>query len=837
MRVFDGIEQDLRYGFRVLARAPGFTAVAVLTLALGIGANAAIFSLTDQILLRRLPVQHPEELVVLRSPGPRQGHTWSDSDNAASFSYPMYKELREAAGPVFSGLLARFAVTVNVAGKTGSERVDGELVSGDYFAVLGVGPALGRVLSRADETAPGADAVTVLSYDCWRRRFGGDPGVVGRTLTVNGTPLAVVGVARAGFDGVQVGQTPDLFIPITLKATMTPNWDGLDDHRDFWLAILGRLQPGLGVAAAEDELKRVFRPLLEAELPLMHFPPETQERFLARTLLLDPGERGRGILQAETRQALLVLAAMVGVVLLIVCANLASLQVARGEARRRELAVRQSLGAGRRRLVGQLLAESLLLALAGAAVGLLIAGWTLAALIAAIPENYGALGLTAELDLRVLAFAVGLSVATAVLFGLAPALRSTRVDLNGALKEGSRHSAGRATARFRHGLIGSQVALTAVLLTGAGLFTASLIRLQRLDLGFQPERLVKFSIAPELNGSSPAETLALVERLRQRLAALPGVVAVGAAELPVLADTDADSNVTVEGFTPPEGERPRVQKNWIGPGYLAALGTPPIAGRELDAGDGPGAPKVAVVNETFVRRYVASGEPIGRRFAFGDGSGTQLDIEIVGVVRDSKHMSVRSEIVPFAYLPYAQDDTLGQVTFYVRSARQPAALLPTLRDTARAIVPDQPIFDLKTLERQLAESLFTDRLLTLLSVAFGLLAALLAAVGLYGVLAQTVARRTREIGIRMALGATRERVGWLVLREIAATAGAGLAVGLVVALAAGRLVESQLFGVHAGDPVVYAGVAALLAAVAALSAFHPVRRAVRVGPSVALRYE
>ena len=424
-----------------------------------------------------------------------------------------------------------------------------------------------------------------------------------------------------------------------------------------------------------------------------------------------------------------------------------------------------------------------------------------------------------------------------MLFGLAPALRSTRVDLNGALKEGSRHSAGRATARFRHGLIGSQVALTAVLLTGAGLFTASLIRLQRLDLGFQPERLVKFSIAPELNGSSPAETLALVERLRQRLAALPGVVAVGAAELPVLADTDADSNVTVEGFTPPEGERPRVQKNWIGPGYLAALGTPLLAGRDLDDGDGPGAPKVAVVNETFVRRYVASGEPIGRRFAFGDGSGTRLDIEIVGVVRDSKHMSVRSEIVPFVYLPYAQDDTLGQVTFYVRSAREPAALVPALRDTARAIVPDQPIFDLKTLERQLAESLFTDRLLTLLSVAFGLLAALLAAVGLYGVLAQTVARRTREIGIRMALGATRERVGWLVLREIVATAGAGLAVGLGVALAAGRLVESQLFGVHAGEPVVYAGAAALLAAVAALSAFPPVRRAVRVGPSVALRYE
>ena len=831
------IAQDLRYGFRVLTRAPGFTAVAVLTLALGIGANAAIFSLTDQILLRRLPVERPEELVVLRSPGPVQGHRWSDGDDAASFSYPMYKDLRASSGGVFAGLVARFPVTVNVVGKGRTERVAGELVSGNYFAVLGVGPAVGRLLNPADETAPGADAVAVLSYDCWRRRFGGDPGVVGQALAVNGTPLTVVGVARAGFTGVQVGQTPDLFIPITMKATMTPNWDGLDDHRDYWLAILGRLRPRLGVAAAQDELARLYRPLLEAELPLMHFPPDRREQFLARQILLQPGANGRPILQGGTRRPLVVLAAMVGVVLLIVCANLASLQVARGEGRRRELAVRQSLGAGRQQLVGQLLVESLLLALGGAACGLVIGEWTLAALIAAIPRSFGALGLTAEIDLRVLLFAVGLSVAAAVLFGLTPALRSTRLDLNTALKEGSRHSAGRSTARFRHGLIASQVALTAVLLIGAGLFTASLVRLEQLDLGFRPERLAEFSIAPELSGSSPAETLALVERLRQRLVALPGVAAVSAAELPVLADTDSGSNITVEGYTPPEGEKSRTRENWVGPSYFTTLGTPVVAGRELEERDGPGSPQVAVVNESFVRSYFVGGEAVGRRFAFGDGSGVHPDIEIVGVVADSKHSTVRSEIGPFVYLPYAHHDTLGGVTFYVRSPQEPAALVRTLRDTVHAVVPDQPVYDLQTLERRVAESLFTDRLLTVLSVAFGLLAALLAAVGLYGVLAQAVVRRTREIGIRMALGATRERVGWLVLREVVATAGAGLVVGLGAAFAAGRLVESQLFGVHAGEPVVYAGAAALLAAVAVLAAYHPVRRAVRVGPSVALRYE
>ena len=591
------------------------------------------------------------------------------------------------------------------------------------------------------------------------------------------------------------------------------------------------------MARSENALVGVFRPLLESELAVLRLAPDRRERFLARKILLQPGARGRSILQAETWRPLVVLAAMVGLVLLIVCANLASLQMARGEARRREFAVRQSLGAGRRRLIGQLLTESLLLALAGSAVGLLIAGWALAALIAAIPKSFGALGLTAEIDLRILAFAVGLSVVTALLFGLTPALRSTRLDLNGALKAGSRHSTGPSALRFRYGLIASQVALTAMLLAGAGLFIASLVRLQRLDLGFQPERLAEFSIDPQLSGSTPAETLALVERIRQRLAALPGVAAVSAAELPVLADANADSNITVEGYTPPAGERPRAAKNWVGPGYFAAIGTPLLDGRELEESDGPGAPPVALVNETFARRFGTGGEAIGRHLVFSDGSGAHPDIEIVGVVRDSKHSNVRSEILPFVYLPYAQDDTLGGVTFYVRSAQEPAALVPALRETVRTIVPDQPVYDLKTVERQMAESLFTDRLLTSLSVSFGLLAALLAAVGLYGALAQTVAGRTREIGIRMALGATRERVGWLVLQEVAAAAAAGLMLGLGAAFAAGRLVESQLFGVHAGDPLVYAGAAALLAAVAALAAYPPVRRAMRLGPSVALRYE
>ncbi|MBZ5536347.1 MAG: ABC transporter permease [Acidobacteriia bacterium] len=833
----ESLFQDLRYALRMLFKNPGFTAVAVLTLSLGIGANTAIFSLTDQVLFRLLPVVRPGELVILRSPGPNPGHTWSDSDDTASFSYPLYKDLRER-NTVLAGVLARFPTSLNVAGDGQTERASGELVSGNYFELLGVRPALGRVLTPADESAPGANPVAVLSYGYWTRRFGGDPGILNKVLNVNGTPLTVVGVSRPGFAGIQIGQLPDIFVPITMKPMMTPNWDGLNDLKDHWVAILGRLRPGMTRPQAEAGLLPVYRSILESELPLMGLSATTKSRFLQKQILLGEGSHGRPVLQNDAQRPLLVLMAMVGLVLLIACANLANLQLAHGLARQREVAVRAALGAGRLRMVRQLLTESVLLALAGGATGLLVASWMLETFIGAIPQGLGAVGLEARLDPRVIGFTLGLSVGTAILFGLIPALRATRIDLQSTLQgQGAAVSNSLSHVRLRKGLIVSQVALTAVLLIVAGLFARSLDNLKRLSLGVRIDHVIQFSIAPELNRYTPPQTLSLFDRMRAGIGALPGVRSVSTAEVPVFDNSDMGSNITVQGYAPHEEEDMHVFKNWVGPDYFSTMGTPLIAGREFNEGDRAEAPKVAIINETMARRFFAGRNPIGGRFAFGAGHNTLPDIEIVGLVKDSKHTSLRSEIHPFVCLPYEQDTKLGGITFYVRTAMEPAAMLETLRHTVERFDPNLPLYDLKTLQNKVDESLFSDRLLTFLSLCFGVLAALLAAVGLYGVMTYTVTRRTREIGMRVALGATRENVAWLILREVARMTGVGLTIGLAAAFALGRLIESQLFGIRASDPLVFVLAAVLLAAVALLAGYLPAHRATRVDPMVALRCE
>ncbi|MGB7624505.1 MAG: ABC transporter permease [Terriglobia bacterium] len=829
--------QDLRYGFRMLFKNPGFTAVAVLTLALGIGANTAIFSLTDQILIRLLPVERPKELVILRSPGPNPGHTWSDSDDTAFFSYPMYKDLRER-NTVFTGLLARYPATLNVSGGGQTERASGELVSGNYFEVLGVHPALGRVLTVADESAPGANPVAVLSYGYWTRRFGGDPAILNKVLIVNETPITVVGVSRDGFSGVQIGRLPDLFIPITMKARMTPNWDGLNDRKDHWVAILGRMSSGMKRTQAEAGLLPIYRSILESELPQLGLSETTRDRFLKKEILLDAGSHGRPILQHDAQQPLLVLMVMVGLVLLIACANLANLQLARGLARQREIAVRVAMGAGRLRLVRQLLTESMLLALAGGVAGLLIASWMLEAFLEALPVSLEAVGLEARLDPRVIAFALALTVLTSILFGMIPALRATRVNLQNTLKEqGASVTSTLSHVRLRKGLIVSQVALTAVLLITAGLFARSFDKLKRLPLGVRIDHVIQFSIAPELNRYSPSRTLTLFDHMREGIAALPGVRSVSAAEIPVFDNSDEGSNITVQGYAPHADEDMHVFKNWVGPGYFATMDTPLVAGREFNEGDTAGAPKVAIINETMAHRLFAGRNPVGSRFAFGSPRNTFPDIEIVGLVKDSKHTSLRSEIHSFVSLPYKQDVKLGQITFYVRTTQEPAAMMATLRKSVDHEDPNLPLYNLKTLQSQVDESLFSDRLLTILSLCLGILAALLAAVGLYGVMSYTVTRRTREIGMRIALGATRENVAWLILREVARMVSVGLVLGIAVAFALGRFIESQLFGIRASDPLIFILIPLLLAAVALLAGYLPAHRATRVDPMVALRYE
>jgi predicted permease len=834
----DTLWQDLRYGFRTLMKNRGFTAVAVLTLALGLGANTAIFSLTDQILLRLLPVEKPDELVILRSPGPKQGRVWSDGDSDTSFSYPLYKELRDKNN-VFSGLLGRFAIPLSVAGDGQTERANGELVTGNYFEVLGVRPALGRVFTDDDDRTPGASPIVVLSHGYWTRRFGANPDVLNKTLVVNGTGMTVVGVARAGFNGVQVGQLPDIFIPMTMKAQMTPNSDGLNDHKDFWMAIIGRLKPGLSRQQAEAAFSPIHRQILQEELPLMgKWSAETQQRFLDKPMLLDKGGRGRQILQHDTAQPLLVLMGMVGLVLLIACANVANLLMARGAARQREIAIRMAVGAGRFRLVRQFLVESLLLSLIGGGVGLLVAAWTISGLVAAIPSSMGAMGLSPQLDLRLLTFNFALAVITGVLFGLLPALRATRLNLEGTLREqGSSVSGSHAQVRFRKGLVVSQIVLTTVLLVGAGLFAKSLNNLQRLNLGLRPDQLIAFSIAPELNGYKPPQTIALFDQLHQSLATQPGVDAVTEAEISIFTDSNSASNITVEGYQPQDDEEMTVYQNYIGPNYFSALGIPLVRGREFALSDGADSPKVAIINESMAQLYFAGREPLGAHLAFGGGDKIKLDIQIVGIAKDSKHASVREKNRPFIYVPYGQRKTIGNITFYVKTKQDLSVMATTLRQQVQRLDSNLPVYDLKTLEQQINESLFADKFLTTLSLSFALLAALLAVVGLYGVMAYTVTRRTREIGIRMALGATRGNVSWLILREVVVLALVGLIVGLPAAYGLGRVTESLLFGVTASDPLVFVAAGLLLSVATLVGGYLPARKAAGIDPLTALRYE
>lgn len=774
--------------------------------------------------------------MILRSPGEKPGHTSSDSDDATSFSYPLYRDLR-AHNQVFSGLLARYAVPLNIAGQGSTERARGELVSGNYFEVLGVSPALGRVFSLQDETAPGANPVAVLSYGYWERRFGRDPSILNKKLTVNGSVLTVIGVARPGFTGVQIGQLPDVFIPVTMKPQMTPNWNGLESANDHWLAILGRLPPDITRARAQVALQPLYHSLLVSELPAMKLSSHSQRLFLSRPLLLEAGGNGRQVLQADARQPLLMLSLMVGLVLLIACANLASLLVARGEARQREIAVRLAVGAGHWRLVRQLFTENLLLAWLGGAAGILFADWILALLVRAMQESIDILGLETQLDRRVLAYAGGLSLLTAILFGLLPALRAARSNLQTALKDlGTSVSHRISSVRLRKALIVGQVALTAVLLTAAGLFTRSLLNLQNTNLGVRTDHVIEFTIAPQLSRYSPPQTLALVERLRQVIAATPSVSSVSAATVPILAGDNWGADVRVAGYNAREGEDMHMWRNGVGPDYFATMGTPLLAGREFRESDNSAGPLVAIVNATFARRFLQGRNPLGAHFRFGS-SPEQPQIEIVGVVKDSKHSDSRDPIHPFIYTPYAQDPALGRATFYVRTAAEPTAMAATLRKTVQELDPNLPVYDMQTLVQQINDTVFADRLLTFLSLCLGLLAAVLAAVGLYGVMAYVVARRTREIGIRMALGASRENVAGMILREVGRLAGIGLAIGLFVALAAGRLVASLLYGVRATDPLVFVVAMLLLALVALLAGGLPARKAASVDPVVALRYE
>jgi putative ABC transport system permease protein len=831
--------QDLRYGVRMLAKNPGFTAIAVLTLALGIGANTAIFSLLNQVLLRRLPVRNPEQLVILKSPGPKRGHVWSDGDDSEILSYPLYKGLAKNTA-VFDGVFARYQFSASIATHGQTERGSGELVTGNYFQTLGVQPALGRLLSPADDDVQGAHPVLVLSHGYWTQHFGGDSGVLNQTILVNNTVMTIVGVAQAGFTGIQVGQTPDIFVPMTMKGQMTPIRNGLDDWNDYFLAVLARVKPGVSKEQAEAAINVDYHPLLEQQAASLHFSAGGKDRqeFLNKKVVLYPGAQGRTTVQRDSGPALEALFAMVGLVLLIACTNVANLLLAKGAARQREFAIRSALGATKGRMIRQLMVESFLCAVAGGGFGLLLGSWLMNILTQAVVSESGLQGISSKVDASVLGFAAAATATSALVFGLLPAWRVARGTVSQVLKDqGSTGSAGPGHVRFRKFLVAGQVAFTVLLLTGATLFAQTLWNLRKQNLGLSTENLITFSVSPQLSGYDGPRTIALVDQLRQRLAGLPGVSGVGSSQIAVLTGTDMGTNITVEGRQNLDTDERHVNYDAVSPNYFSTMRVPLLSGREFNDADTATSPKVAIINETMMKMFFPNRNPIGVHLAMGSGNDLKFEIEIVGVVKDAKESHVRDNARPYFYRPYAQFGKLFGMTFYVRTNQDPLLIANDLRQTVRQQDANLPVYELKTVSRVVDEDLFAERVIAGLSSSFGALAAVLAALGIYGVLAYLVVQRTREIGIRLALGAASAHVRALVFKEVGWMVLAGIVVGLPSAYALARLSESLFFGVHAGDVTVYIISLSVIVVIAAIACYVPSRRATRIDPIVALRYE
>jgi predicted permease len=809
----------LKLAFRTLRKTPFVTGVAVLSLALGIGATTAIFSIFDQILLRALPVPAPERLVSLSLPGPKPGSQSCNQagDCDAVFSYPMFRDLQREQS-VFTNLAAHRLFGANLAYRGQTINGEGVLISGSYFQVLGVQPALGRLINSGDDQAVGESLVATLSHDYWTTQFGQDPNVLNEAITVNGHSLTIVGVAPRGFHGTTLGARPQVFVPITLNAMMnpfTPDAGVFANRRSYWLYVFGRLRPGVSVEQARAALEVPYRHIVtEVEAPLQTgMSDQTLARFKAKPIVVEANPQGQSSVHSEARLPMTMLMGVTVFVLLIACANIANLLLARSAARSGEMAVRLSIGAGRRHLIAQLLTEALLLAVIGGIAGLLVARWTLALIGSLLPAEASQ---TIDLALsgRMLGFAAVVTLGTGLLFGLFPALHSTRADLLSTLKgQSGQPSGARAAARFRSSLATAQIAISMALLISAGLFTKSLFNISRVDLGLQIDNLVTFGVSPLLNGYTPERSRILFERLEDELAALPGVTSVTASLVPLLAGSNWGSSVSVEGFERGPDTDANSRFNEIGPDYFRTLGIPLIAGREFTRADALGAPKVAIVNEAFAKKFNLGRDAVGKRMA-GGGLDAELDTEIVGLVQNAKYSEVKQEIPPLFFQPYRQDERAGFLNFYIRTATRPEALLPLITRTVAQLDPNLPVEQLRTMPQQVRENVFFDRFVTVLSASFAALATLLAAIGLYGVLAYTVAQRTREIGLRMALGAAPGRVRRMVLGQVGLMTAIGGVVGLIAAWFIGPMAEARLYQLDGRDPMVFAAAAALLSGIA-----------------------
>jgi putative ABC transport system permease protein len=825
----------IRLAIRSLRKAPLVSLVVIFSVGLGIGANTAIFSLLHQVILRSLPIERPEELAVVTSPGDFKGgrnSTDASGDMDYIFSYPVFRELEKHPVGV-TGVAAFRTIGANLSFQ--KQTVPGSLlvVSGGYFPLLGVKPALGRTILPEDDAGAG-NPVAMISYGYWRDRLGGQANVLNQPLRVNGQIFTVVGVAPKGFTSTTLGEDPDAYVPLAFKPLLTPHWNGTDRWDDYWLYLLTRPKPGVTRAQAQAALNTVFAGLVEQQtkMPRFHYGSKI-ERFLKARLTLKDGSHGQSEMRDQTKTPLLILMAASLLVLLIAVTNAASLLLARSADRRREMAIRAAMGGGRGALMGQMLVESLLLAVAGGAAGLLFATATLRLLLAelagGVPMHY----LGAALDVPVLLFGLGLATVTGLIFGLYPAWEATRVSVADTLKSESLQSSGtRSTARVRKVLVCAQVLVSTVLLISGGLFLKSLVNILHIDLGMKTENVIGFSVAPALNGYTPERTRALFEQIESQMAAIPGVRSVSAAQVPLIAGDNWGNDVTVEGAKPHPGTYWNSRLNEIGPGYFANMGIPLMAGREFTESDNLAGPEVGVVNQTFVKQFLDGRNPIGLKF----GSG-KPEVTIVGVVKDSHYSSVKQAVPPVYYTPWRQDKEVNDLNFYVRSALPPGQVMPQIRRVLAHIDSDLPADNLRTLDEQINLNIQNERMVLQLSAVFAILAATLAMLGLYAVMAHSVARRRREIGIRMAMGAAPARIRLMVLRELLWILGIGLAAGVPAALALARYAKSQLYEVQVNDASVVAGVVLLLSLTSFAAGFLPARRAARISPMDALRYE
>jgi predicted permease len=826
----------VRLALRGFAKAPVFTAVAVLSLALAIGANTALFGLLDQLILRTLPVERPQELVQLRVEGGRFGS--NSGDGVRTFSHPLFLAFREKSRSVLSGLTGHRAERVSLVGADRSEMVDAAIVAGNFFEVFGVRPAIGRVLADSDDRVKDGAPVAVLQHDFWRTRFAGDPRIVGRTVRLNGTPFTVVGVAAPGFIGVDPTAATGIWVPVTMKRAITPTWDDFEDERSAWFYLFGRLKPGVSRVEAEAALKVLYRQRQEEELKGEHYQrfPDGRERFLRQTFSLDEAGGGQSFLREGFSRPLIVLQWLVGIVLLIACANVANLLLARAASRRREMAIRTAIGASRVQLVRKLLVESLLLAGAGGLLGALLSVLLSRTLVRFIAVDPAALAIETTPDLRVLLFTAAVSLLTALAFGLVPALQGSRVSPGLAMKEESGSVAG-GHVRLRKTLVAVQVGLATVLLIGAGLFVRTLQNLRKVDLGFRTEQVVMFGVRPATVYDVGRKRV-VFRTLIEDLGRVPGVRRVGGATSRLLTGGRWDTSISIPGVQPTRGDSaPWSYFNAVTPGYFETLGMPIRLGRAFTWDDWGGPREYAVVNQALVDEYLPNQVPIGRMM--GRGRNSPPDTEIIGVLGNARYEAVRGEVPRQTFISMGgrRLEVVSGLTVYARTDGDPRQVMAALRQQVARVDPNLVVTDMRTLDDQLNQRLMNERMLSFLSSGFALLATTLAVVGLYAVLAFVVARRTREVGIRIALGAAKGGIVRLVLREMLLVFVVGLAAGLGAALAGSRLIGTQLFGVAPLDPAVFTASSVALVVASLAAALVPAWRATRIDPLRALRID